>query len=84
MPPNRTRTRCNTDGYVFSARYGSTSSRGDWLAAYYYARIESLAVIASYAQDDWVRWGNGPQTESSRICHQIPERSFSLVPPAKQ
>ena len=56
-----------TDGRVFSARYGSTSSRGDWLAGYFYARIEALAVIASYAQDDWVRWGNGPQTRGSNF-----------------
>ncbi len=56
-----------TGGFVFSARYGSTSERGDWLAGYTYARIESLAVIASYAQDDWVRWGNGPQTRGSNF-----------------
>ncbi|NIM02394.1 MAG: hypothetical protein GTN89_16710, partial [Acidobacteria bacterium] len=54
-----------TQGHVLSARYGSIRSRGDWLAAYCYANIEALAVVASYAQDDWVRWGSGPQTRGS-------------------
>jgi hypothetical protein len=56
-----------TDGYVLSGQYGSTAERGDWLVGYYYAKIESLAVIASYAQNDWVRWGNGPQTRGSNL-----------------
>jgi hypothetical protein len=39
----------------------------DWLVGYYYAHIETFAVNASYAQDDWVRFGNGPQTNGTDI-----------------
>lgn len=52
-------------GYVLSAQIGSLASKGDWLLGYYYAHLETFAVNASYAQDDWMRWGNGPQTRSS-------------------
>ncbi|HEX7859799.1 MAG TPA: putative porin [Verrucomicrobiae bacterium] len=52
-------------GYVFSVQYGQLKEKNDWLVAYYYAHIETFAVNASYAQDDWHRWGSGPQTSSS-------------------
>lgn len=59
-------------GYVLSARLGSLKEKGDWLLGYYYAHIEQFAVNASYAQDDWIRWGNGPQTRSSNFeGHEI-------------
>lgn len=48
-------------GYVFSAHVGQLKEKNDWLVAYYYAHIETFAVNASYAQDDWHRWGSGPQ-----------------------
>ena len=54
-----------TDGLVASLQWGKTKSKGDWLFAYFFARIEALAVNASYAQDDWVRWGSVTQTDSS-------------------
>ncbi len=54
-----------TTGWVLSASYGRLKERGDWQAAYYYAHIETFAVNASYAQDDWVRFGSGGQTDSS-------------------
>lgn len=54
-----------TKGVVLSAKLGGTRDKGDWLAACYYAEIESLAVDASYAQDDWVRWGSAVETRSS-------------------
>lgn len=54
-----------TSGWVISARRGDASARGDWRFDYYFARIETLAVNASYAQDDWVRWGANGQTRSS-------------------
>jgi hypothetical protein len=54
-----------TLGYVFSAQLGQLKQKHDWLVAYYYAHIETFAVNASYAQDDWVRFGNGAQTDSS-------------------
>jgi len=56
-----------TLGYVFSAVLGQLKKRNDWLLGYYYAHIETFAVNASYAQDDWVRFGNGAQTDSSDI-----------------
>ena len=55
----------DTLGYVLSATVGQLKQRHDWLLGYYYAHIETFAVNASYAQDDWIRFGNGPQTASS-------------------
>jgi hypothetical protein len=52
-------------GYVFSLQYGQLKEKSDWFIGYYYAHIETFAVNASYAQDDWHRFGNGPQTTSS-------------------
>lgn len=57
--------RDQTDGYVASVIYGNLKAPGDWLAGYYYARIEKFAVNSSYAQDDWVRWGSATETDSS-------------------
>ncbi|MBC8002559.1 MAG: putative porin [Opitutaceae bacterium] len=54
-----------TLGYVLSVQLGQLKQRHDWLAGYYYAHIETFAVNASYAQDDWVRFGNGAQTDAS-------------------
>jgi hypothetical protein len=59
-------------GYVFSATLGRLSQKHDWLVGYYYSHIETFSVNASYAQDDWVRFGNGPQTDGSDIeGHEI-------------
>lgn len=57
--------RDETFGYVLSASVGQLKQRNDWLVGYYYAHIETFSVNASYAQDDWVRFGNGIQTDSS-------------------
>jgi hypothetical protein len=54
-----------TDGYVLQATYGGLSDPGQWLISYYYTNIEALAVNNSFAQDDWVRWGNATQTRGS-------------------
>lgn len=54
-----------TFGYVVSAALGQMKNQHDWLLGYYWAHIETLAVNASYAQDDWVRFGNGPQTDGT-------------------
>lgn len=54
-----------TLGYVFSAQLGQLKKHGDWLVGYYYAHIETFAVNASYAQDDWFRFGNTTQTDAS-------------------
>lgn len=54
-----------TFGYVLSVQYGQMKQPRDWQLGYYYAHIETFAVNASFAQDDWVRWGSGPQTDGS-------------------
>jgi hypothetical protein len=52
-------------GYVLSVQAGQLKKKHDWLVGYYYAHIETFAVNASYAQDDWIRFGTGVQTDSS-------------------
>ena len=52
-----------TAGYVFSALYGQLKNPHDWQVGYYYAHIETLAVNASYAQDDWARFGSATQSD---------------------
>jgi hypothetical protein len=56
-----------TTGFVLSAQVGQLKKAHDWTAGYFYARIGTFAVNASYAQDDWVRFGNGPQTDGTDI-----------------
>ncbi len=56
--------RDEVDGYVGSLEFNS--GRG-WQAAYIYAHIEALAINSSYAEDDWVRWGNATQTRASDL-----------------
>ena len=69
----------DTEGFVFQLRIGKQNKQGDWLAGYSYADIETLAVNASYAQDDWMRWGSSAQTRASdfhghefRIAYVLP------------
>ncbi|HYL72889.1 MAG TPA: putative porin [Bryobacteraceae bacterium] len=57
--------RNQTLGYALSAQLGQLKKHCGWLAGYCYAHIERFAVNASYAQDDWIRFGNGTQTEAS-------------------
>lgn len=59
--------RNETDGWDVYVSWGSTGKKGDWLTAVYYAHIETLAVNASFAQDDWIRWGSATQTDSSDL-----------------
>ena len=54
-----------TDGLVLSVWYGGLENKGDWLAAYTWAHIETFAVNASYSEDDWVRWGSPTETRAS-------------------
>lgn len=65
IAPFKPATKDETLGYVFSAQLGQLKKRHDWLVGYSYAHIELFAVNASYAQDDWHRFGNGPQTDAS-------------------
>jgi hypothetical protein len=59
--------RNETDGAVASIAFGDLEEKNHWLAAYYYARIETLAVNNSFSQDDWVRWGTPTQTRGSNM-----------------
>lgn len=67
-----------TLGWVVSALWGQLREPGDWQFGYYLAHVETFAVNAAYAQDDWVRWGNGPQTDGSNLSGH--EFRLSYVP----
>lgn len=58
------RNRDEDFGYVLYAS-ADLDPDGKFNLGYFYSHIETFAVNASYAQDDWVRFGNGPQTRSS-------------------
>jgi len=61
-----TRTNRNQrNGYALSFLIGDLSAQHNWLLGYQFAHIETLAVNASFAQDDWVRFGSATQTDSS-------------------
>ncbi len=64
FPANQTD---ETLGYVFSVVAGQLKQRGDWLGGFYYAHVETFATNASYAEDDWARFGNGPQSDLTDI-----------------
>ncbi|MDP7397065.1 MAG: hypothetical protein QF541_09355, partial [Lentisphaeria bacterium] len=53
------------DGWDVYAKLGSLKEPGDFLAGYYYARVEKYAVARHLSQDDWFRWGSATQTRSS-------------------
>lgn len=59
--------RDNTEGYFLQAVYGDVDEKWDYLVGAYYAHIDLLAIHNSYAQDDWVRWGNSDQATSSNF-----------------
>jgi hypothetical protein len=56
-----------TSAYVFSIQLGQLKDARSWLVAYYFAHVETFAVNASYAQDDWARFGSGPQSDLTDI-----------------
>jgi len=61
-----------TLGYALSVQWGQLRKQHDWLIGYSYAHIETFAVNASYAQDDWVRFGSSAQTAGTDIQgHEI-------------
>jgi hypothetical protein len=63
-------------GLVLGALVGGRkSSRTLWEGGYTFARLEKLAVNASYASDDWVRWGSGAQVDASNfVGHELTAR----------
>lgn len=56
-----------TSGYVLSAQIGQLKDAKHWLLGYYYAHIETFAVNAAYAQDDWARFGSATQSDLTDI-----------------
>ncbi len=52
-------------GFDFHFTIGKLQKRKSWLTALTFARIETLSVNASFAQDDWMRWGSADQTDGS-------------------
>jgi len=56
-----------TSGYVLSAQVGQLKEARNWLLGYYFAHIETFAVNASYAQDDWARFGTATQSDLTDI-----------------
>jgi hypothetical protein len=65
--PLSTANASETTGYVLSAQVGQLKKPHDWMAGYYYAHIGTFAVNASYAQDDWQRFGNASQSDGTDI-----------------
>lgn len=65
LDPFTAQNRDQRNGYVLSVKAGNLDTQGSWMAAYYYAYVETFAVNASYAQDEWVRWGSGGETRGS-------------------
>jgi Putative porin len=57
----------DTIGCVFSVLYGQLKHPRDWQVGYYYAHIETFAANASYAQDDWARFGSATQSDLTDI-----------------
>lgn len=57
--------RGETDGYDAYVTWGGTAKKKDWLLGVWYTHVEALAVNSSFAQDDFVRWGSGTQTDGS-------------------
>jgi len=69
-----------TLGYVLSVQYGQLKKPRDWQIGYYYAHIETFSVNASFAQDDWVRWGSATQTDGSDGEGHELRGSYMLTP----
>lgn len=67
-PDPFTAANANEDlGYVFSVALGELKEKGDIQIGYFYAHIETFSVNASYAEDDWERFGSPTQTDSSNF-----------------
>ncbi len=67
-------------GYVISIKVGALNDMGDWLIGYYYAHVEKYAVVARFAQDDWLRWGSATETRSSNYQGHEFRAAFAFGP----
>jgi hypothetical protein len=65
--------RNNKSGYDASVALGQLNDKGQALFSYTYAAIGTLAVNASFAEDDWSRWGgpNGQGSNSDFRGHEL-------------
>ena len=70
----------DTDFYSVFFNWGQNNDKGDWLFGYYYLYVEALAYSSSYAQDDWVRWGNADQTRATNMKGSEFRVAYSLAP----
>ncbi len=59
--------RDQSDGWVLALDVGELSKPGAWTVGYRRARIEAFAANASFAQDDWVRWGSAAQSDGTDL-----------------
>jgi hypothetical protein len=69
-----------TLGYVVSAQWGQLKKAADWQVGYFYGHIETLAVNASYAQDDWARFGSATQSDLSDIKGHELRAAYAVNP----
>lgn len=67
-------------GYVLSLTGGELKDPGDFQWGYYYAYLETFAVNASYAQNDYVRWGSATQTDSSDLKGHEVRMTYRATP----
>jgi hypothetical protein len=57
----------DTTGFIVSVGLGQLKKANDWQIGYSYTNMETFAVNASYSQDDWARFGSGPQSAVTDI-----------------
>lgn len=70
----------DTGFYSVFFNYGASKNKGDWLFGYYYLQADALAYSSSYAQDDWVRWGNADQTRATNVKGSELRAIYTLAP----
>jgi len=63
-------------GFAVSTTVGGKAIRpnggGRWHLNYMYAYIEKLAINGAYGQSNWVRWGEGAQSDVTNMKgHEI-------------
>lgn len=60
-----------TSGFAVSATIGGNGTRknggGAWHFNYMYAYVEKFAINSAYGQSNWVRWGEGRQSDVSNM-----------------
>lgn len=64
------------DGFAISTTVGGKATKPDgggaWHLNYLYAYIEKFAINSAYGQSNWVRWGEGKQSDVSNMKgHEI-------------